>query len=1045
MALPVNKDSSAEVLVKAIRLMRQKLLNLNLSQSNVWKIVMACLSMKKEEYQLGPITNKHLFPAEPFDWENWVTERFVAKNDDQNISVIDPKDEEQIRAEAEKIKKFYVMDCREFMIPTAKMSDPISDVTHRPIIESYVRELEVLMKQSVETPSTATVIPYFLEQDKDGHVLRRFITFTKVEEVQGFIDLARHGWEQYEAFGRPPRTFRTKSDPFENFKDVLAQIFNVPPKNTGDLLWICTVSRELFHLWVTVCNAWINGLLLDPRGEEGNPQNARSINKNMFRSFMGCDEEMIKRNLQMVLNKELLLRVDSKYTGDLLSLNDFTENEKAEENTVKKVLEYYSDKYKAVDLTRDTLFSEFNLDPKGLRKLTSLLKLKKQKASLSKRGSKGEPHAKKLKSEDSVVEDRSFENRLDFIWFNTRGSTDGKSEYPWQLAPFKLSMNYEEAELTRGRQVSLVYVDLARDLDFPVTKELVETIILTAIGSTVVSLVLFVFLLFPGDDILPCLEVVKMGIVGWEIDICWGTCEFLDKTKVPKGCWHLLADATMLYLLFSNDDIEGGGDWMSAVNELPNKKEEQRVELSFHVDEHKDFDLHTIRKRSKDNETPEQTQERVRSERELQLLSLAPRFTDKDSKGALVNELTKSRRMINTYSWGESGAAPTDESQSWNPPSLADAEIEISKQPVQIALEEDDEGCDNLMDPEQAFFKRRGMDVPSHIGGTSSIELGEIELTSNQRPTSQVNTAENGVKSRDACVQAANSIVRRLSTEFSLANVSVQAVLQPPSADFLWDAAVREMPHLSEPGEAMDDAEGSKATVVAEGTVTAQSTLITNKMTEDDGHVIDPLPHPLSHVVTRLTEVEPPTAVMSAPAVENIDARLAIASGKDSSPDDPEYNYGLKQADAIPKTFNRKFIDTHRRLEPAPVGSRSGYPSVEFPHTLVGIGDVSSDLSASLTSLNIQIDEHGSFDHLVTEPTVNNYKVFLVRPKKGSLPRAHTTATVQGQRGKNPPTASDPRKKPIAKGAKTSQQVTGAPGPKAQAIKTRQTSSKNPK
>ncbi|KAL3697423.1 hypothetical protein R1sor_011499 [Riccia sorocarpa] len=168
-------------------------------------------------------------------------------------------------------------------------------------------------------------------------------------------------------------------------------------------------------------------------------------------------------------------------------------------------------------------------------------------------------------------------------------------------------------------------------------------------------------------------------------------------------------------------------------------------------------------------------------------------------------------------------------------------------------------------------------------------------------------------------------------------------------------------------------------------------------MSEDDGHVIEPLPHPLSHVVTHLPDVEPPTAAMSAPTVGNTDARLATASGKDSSPDDPEYNYGLKQA----------------------------------------------ELSASLTSLNIQIDEHGSFDPLVTEPMVNNYKVFPVRPKEDRLLRAHTTATVQGQRGKNPPT--DPRKKPIAKGAKTLQQITGAPGPKAQAIKTRQTSSKNPK
>ncbi|KAL3682382.1 hypothetical protein R1sor_000404 [Riccia sorocarpa] len=62
-------------------------------KSNVRKIVMACLSLKKEEYQLGPITSKHLFPAEPFDWENWVSERFIArsKSNDKGIASKTPQ------------------------------------------------------------------------------------------------------------------------------------------------------------------------------------------------------------------------------------------------------------------------------------------------------------------------------------------------------------------------------------------------------------------------------------------------------------------------------------------------------------------------------------------------------------------------------------------------------------------------------------------------------------------------------------------------------------------------------------------------------------------------------------------------------------------------------------------------------------------------------------------------------------------------------------------------------------------------------------------
>ncbi|KAL3686313.1 hypothetical protein R1sor_008887 [Riccia sorocarpa] len=51
--------------------------------------------------------------------------------------------------------------------------------------------------------------------------------------------------------------------------------------------------------------------------------------------------------LEKLLRKELLLKVDSKYSEDLMFLQEYAEAVKAEDATVKKILTFYAEKYKA--------------------------------------------------------------------------------------------------------------------------------------------------------------------------------------------------------------------------------------------------------------------------------------------------------------------------------------------------------------------------------------------------------------------------------------------------------------------------------------------------------------------------------------------------------------------------------------------------------------------------------------------------------------------------------------------------------------------------
>ncbi|KAL3675183.1 hypothetical protein R1sor_025131 [Riccia sorocarpa] len=113
----------------------------------------APLLLKDSDHLLAPTQkskSKHKQTA-PID----IRDNILLHEDELREVNIDPKDDTAIRAEAERIKDSY----------------------------SYVHELEILMKQSVETPSAAIVSPYTMTKDEAEGFKRDFVTLHTVEEV----------------------------------------------------------------------------------------------------------------------------------------------------------------------------------------------------------------------------------------------------------------------------------------------------------------------------------------------------------------------------------------------------------------------------------------------------------------------------------------------------------------------------------------------------------------------------------------------------------------------------------------------------------------------------------------------------------------------------------------------------------------------------------------------------------------------------------------------------------------------------------------------
>ncbi|KAL3697469.1 hypothetical protein R1sor_011545 [Riccia sorocarpa] len=129
--------------------------------------------------------------------------------------------------------------------------------------------------------------------------------------------------------------------------------------------------------------------------------------------------------------------------------------------------------------------------------------------------------------------------------------------------------------------------------------------------------------------------------------------------------------------------------------------------------------------------------------------------------------------------------------------------------------------------------------------------------------------------------------------------------------------------------------------------------------------------------------------------------------------DDDEFNYGLK-ARAFGKSCNRSVITAWPKHQKAPIGFRSSFPPVQFGDRPLGIGDVSSELSATLTEMNIEIDEYGSLDHLVSTPTTIT-SVGPRRTQSRPLAAPLAPATVQDK-----PLGPVPARKEATKGARGS-------------------------
>ncbi|KAL3702385.1 hypothetical protein R1sor_020407 [Riccia sorocarpa] len=1021
----VNKKSTIHQWVHALRGMRETLLTKGISESNVWKIAWACNKLGVQQDHIGTVTSKHLFQQGPVNWEEWVQERLYAMKS---------KSSSKASTQSKVVKSNIASDLSSLpstsqsdtalhlaaeLVMTLGMADPEDDFPSGPLmLDSSQRALLAPTQKSKSKRKQVAPVDIrenvALHEDETKEVN---IDPKDEKHIAAEAELRDHirgkglfmvisGAHSTRAIKLIVKSvMKNSSSPFfdraKQLKTRLCRILrgDIPKKELVKISFICNLQNKTIgkHMDISFVDLARHGW--EQYEANGRPERTERVKNEEFD----------------VKEKELLFKVDTKYTGDLMSLQEHAESLKAEDATVKKIISFYKDRNKATEITKEVLAGEFNLDFEALSKLTALLKLKRTaRATSSKRGSKKEPNVKRVKGEDGVSEDRTFENRLQFIWISTRGSAGEKTANPWFIAPFKEDMAYDDNELPRLRNVSLVFVDLARYLQFEMTKQVIEAILLTALGTTNMSPVLFVFVVLPGEATQMCLEVAKSGLAGWDIDIEWGTCEFLDKTQVPKGSWHLQYDASILYLLFKNlDHDNNGGDWSSAVN----VKGDTKVELSFHVDSTKDYDLHTIRSRSKHEETQEEKDERLRNEKELQLLSLAPCFTDDESKGSLVNELVKK-----------------------------EAGVDISTQPVILAAEEQEADFDDMMDPEEAFKRKCG--IVNRASNSSNLRIPFIHLMSAAGTGGLIDGVRpqpGNIVETEAEKFTASHLVPRQSSQGSDGKAApedgpahaveegssgAERNVQSSAASGPKSSVIRRLSAEFSPGKAYSRDMPTKAIIQstveetlditgAEENMTASEAVLIREVVSFEAPCVETVScergstGPANQSAILLTApVTPESGLDAAGDSEVAVTRLESTSEKGSSPDDDaEYKYGL-QAGAFTKTFTRKFIRYWPDHEPAPIGSRSEYPCVTFHDLPIGMGDASTELSASLTELNIQIDEFGSMDPLVITPTTIT-TVDTSRPPIPTLAEPVISSTVQGQQ-KHPsrqPSGSNPPRK----------------------------------
>ncbi|KAL3684440.1 hypothetical protein R1sor_002462 [Riccia sorocarpa] len=288
-------------------------------------------------------------------------------------------------------------------------------------------------------------------------------------------------------------------------------------------------------------------------------------------------------------------------------------------------------------------------DFKGkLSKLSELLKLKKEtkKDTKSTRST-----GKRARTEYGEKEDMQFESRLNYWWFRVRGGAGEKAVNPWTVAPFNEHLLYRD-DLPTCQHTTLVFGDLARELPFVVNRNFMDRIISTALGTTVMSPVVFVFVMYPGNEVSDLVALTQRGYTGYKVQTLYGTCEFLDRSETTKKGWYYTPDAQVVYQLLTSEEDEYLPDpWVKGLSK--NAKETRKVDLNVRVDTTRDIDLVFPVKKPFPQETKEEKAQRMREKKEVHTLQCASRYPDGNGK-MIVNRYCKSRFMcseiIKTFS-----------------------------------------------------------------------------------------------------------------------------------------------------------------------------------------------------------------------------------------------------------------------------------------------------------------------------------------------------------------------------------------------------------
>ncbi|KAL3675997.1 hypothetical protein R1sor_025945 [Riccia sorocarpa] len=224
--------------------------------------------------------------------------------------------------------------------------------------------------------------------------------------------------------------------------------------------------------------------------------------------------------------------------------------------------------------------------------------------------------------------------------------------------------------------------------------------------------------MFPGLELLELVELATKGYTGFKIQMKWGSCEHLDKASILKKIWHYQPDATILYVLFTNDEDEALPDpWVAGLSH--EAQHSKKVNLNFRVSAKRDIDLKFPTKPIPLTESKaDKCLAFGATEKETSFLQ--------DYPLALVEEVGKSH-VLSKYmdSWTKCKAAPT--SQQYDPMSASQFVLSGGS-----SHEEEIEGpetdLDTFNDPEAALRK----DLEGNDAVEEKVEWGNEPQGSNQ-------------------------------------------------------------------------------------------------------------------------------------------------------------------------------------------------------------------------------------------------------------------------------------------------------------------------